>query len=83
MSSVWRDTAVITVRHKGGIDEVGHHLNRLDGDRAPYGNRRSRQIARRHWLKKLEVYETSGGSGETVSSKHPQRNEERQVLREY
>jgi hypothetical protein len=83
MGTVYQDSEKTTVRRRGGTDKVGHHLLRLGGDTVNFGDRRSRQIARRHWLEKMEVYRTSGSGGSGKSSKHPQRNEERQVLWKY
>lgn len=55
MSSVYEDAAKTVVRRRGGVDTVGRNFG------VPSGDRRSRQIAKRHWVRKERRYIDSGG----------------------
>lgn len=58
------------IRYKGGVSEVvedcSYHKRPSDGHLVVVGNRRQRQIARRHWLRQRDDYWYSGGGGSTT-----------------
>jgi len=60
----------VTVRRKGGLDHV-HGQGAFEQQFS--GNRRTRQIAKRHWLRRREYgWEDCGGrSWDQATTKHP------------
>jgi hypothetical protein len=84
MGHTFQDWERTEVRRKGTTDTVGHRLNHSKQITTKYGERRSRQIAERHWLKKESECSTatSGGAG-TVSTKPPGGVEVVKVLWQY
>lgn len=74
----WREK--ILVRHKGKVATVEDNGNDA-GFRRVTGNRRSRQIGKRHWLRKESTgWSSGGGHWDTVSIKPPS-NPERHLRR--
>lgn len=73
MGHTFYDNEKTIVRRKGGVDEVGSHLGfgKRSQDAVAYGNRRSRQIAKRHWLAKSVESAASGGGVAYTSIKPP------------
>jgi hypothetical protein len=78
MGHVFYDNESTIVRRKGGTDEVGCSLGygKRSQDTVEYGDRRSRQIAKRHWLTKRVDYATSTSGGATYTSIKPPGKEE-------
>ncbi len=82
MSTIFEETTT-TVRRKGGLDTVKEDTGDLAREDDKFsGNRRSRQIAKRHWLRRQAKGWCptggvgSGGTWNHATKKTPARKEE-------
>jgi hypothetical protein len=78
MSHTFYSNQLTIVRRKGGTDEVGGSLGcgKRSQNIVMYGDRRSRQIADRHWLTKSVDYATSTSGGARYTSIKPPNKKE-------